>query len=109
MINIVLLILGMFLDLVAILILTVPILTVLGKQIGIDPIHLGMIVVLNVVIGLVTPPVGMCLFVTSAISKLSIEAVSVAALPLLAICVAVLMLVTYVPALSLFLPSLMQR
>jgi len=108
MINIVLLILGMFLDLVAILILTVPILTVLGKQIGIDPVHLGMIVVLNVVIGLVTPPVGMCLFVTSAISKLSIEEVAVASLPLLAICIVVLMLVTYVPALSLFLPSLMR-
>jgi tripartite ATP-independent transporter DctM subunit len=109
LINVLLLILGMFLDLVAILILTLPIILPIGHQIGIDPVHLGMIVVLNVVIGLVTPPVGMCLFVTSAVARLSIEQVSRAALPMIGICLLVLLLVTYVPAISLWLPSILAR
>jgi len=109
LLNILLLILGMFLDLVAILILTLPIILPIGRLIGIDPVHLGMIVVLNVVIGLVTPPVGMCLFVTSAVARLRIEEVSKAALPMIGLCLVVLVLVTYVPALSLWLPSLLAR
>lgn len=109
LLNILLLILGMFLDLVAILILTLPIILPIGREIGIDPVHLGMIVVLNVVIGLVTPPVGMCLFVTSAVARLRIEEVSKAALPMIGLCLLVLLLVTYVPALSLWLPSLLAR
>lgn len=109
LINVLLLILGMFLDLVAILILTLPIILPIGHQIGIDPVHLGMIVVLNVVIGLVTPPVGMCLFVASAVARLSVEQVARAALPMIGICLIVLMLVTYIPAISLWLPSMLAR
>jgi tripartite ATP-independent transporter DctM subunit len=106
LINVILLILGMFLDLVAIMILTLPVLIVIAREAAIDPVHFGMIVVLNVVIGLVTPPVGMCLFVTSAVARLPLEEVSAAALPMIGICLVVLMLVTYVPAISLFLPAL---
>ena len=109
LINVLLLILGMFLDLVAVLILTLPILLGISRQIGIDPVHFGMIVVLNVVIGLVTPPVGMCLFVTSAVARLGIEQVSRAALPMIGICLIVLVLVTYIPQLSLWLPSILAR
>jgi tripartite ATP-independent transporter DctM subunit len=106
LINILLLVLGTFLELISIMILTLPVLIVIVEALGIDPIHFGIIVVLNVVIGLVTPPVGMCLFITSAISRVSIDRISYAALPMIAICLFVLMLVTYVPEISLFLPSL---
>lgn len=107
MINIVLLLLGMFLELISVMILTLPMLIVIIKTLGVDPIHFGMIMVLNVVIGLVTPPVGMCLFITSAVSRVSIEEISRAALPMIGICLGVLLIVTYVPAISLFLPSLL--
>lgn len=107
LIVLVLLILGMFLDLIAILILTLPVLIAIVRPLGIDLVHFGMIVTIGVVIGLVTPPVGMCLFVSSSISRLPIETISRAALPMLAICIGILMLVTYIPAISLFLPSLL--
>lgn len=107
LINILLLLLGTFLELISIMILTLPVLLVIVKALGIDLLHFGMIVVVNVVIGMVTPPVGMVLFITSAISRVSIERISYAALPMLVICLGVLMLVTYVPAVSLFLPSLL--
>lgn len=106
LINIVLLLLGMFLEPISIMILILPVLTVIGGNIGLDPVHLGTIVVLNIVIGLVTPPVGLCLFITSAISGVRIEDISRRALPMIGICVFVLMLVSYVPKITLYLPSL---
>lgn len=106
LINIVLLILGMFLEPISIMILLLPMLTGVGANIGIDPVHLGIIVVLNVVIGLVTPPVGLCLFITSAISQISIEDISRRAAPMIGICVLVLLIVTYLPDVALYLPSL---
>lgn len=106
LINFVLLTLGLFLEPISIMILTLPVLVGIVKALGVDMVHFGLIVVLNVVIGLVTPPVGVCLFVTSAISKVGLEDLSKATLPLLAICLAILMLVTFVPAITLFLPSL---
>jgi tripartite ATP-independent transporter DctM subunit len=108
LINILLLILGMFLDLIAVMILTLPVLLAIVKALGIDLVHFGIIVVLNCVIGLVTPPVGMCLFITSAISRLPLTEVSRASLPMLGICLVILAIVTYVPSVSLFLPSLLQ-
>lgn len=106
LINILLLILGMFLEPLSIMILTLPVLIGIVKALGIDLVHFGLIVVLNVSIGMVTPPVGMCLFIASAISRLSIEEISRAALPMIGICIGVLMIITYVPKVSLFLPSL---
>jgi C4-dicarboxylate transporter, DctM subunit len=106
LVNVILLVLGCFLEPVSILILTMPVLIAVAKLIGVDLVHFGMIVVLNVVLGLVTPPVGLCLFIACGIGRVSLEAISRAVLPMLAICLAVLLLVTFVPQLSLFLPSL---
>lgn len=106
LINIVLLLLGMFLEPISIMILILPVLTLIAAKIGIDSVHLGAIVVLNVVIGLVTPPVGLCLFITSAISHVRIEDITRRVLPMLGICIGVLMLTTYVPKIPLYLPSL---
>jgi C4-dicarboxylate transporter, DctM subunit len=106
LVNAILLVLGCFLEPVSILILTMPVLIAVAKLIGVDLVHFGMIVVLNVVLGLVTPPVGLCLFIACGIGRVSLEAISRAVLPMLAICLAVLLLVTFVPQLSLFLPSL---
>lgn len=104
MLNCVLLLLGMFLEPITILILTMPILLQMAKIIGMDLVQFGMMVVLNVVIGLATPPVGICLFITCAISGKSLVEVSREAFPLLLIAFFVLALVALVPPISLFLP-----
>lgn len=101
-----LLILGAFLEPIGALILVVPILMPLGNELGLDPIHFGVIIVLNFVIGLSTPPVGLCLFIVCAISKEPLGRVSVAALPQLAVCIFVLLLVTFIPDLVTSLPEL---
>lgn len=104
MLNVVLLVLGMFLEPISILILTMPILMQMAKVIGMDLVQFGMMVVLNVVIGMATPPVGICLFIVCAISGKSLVEVSKEALPLLGIALIVLALVALVPPVSLFLP-----
>jgi tripartite ATP-independent transporter DctM subunit len=104
LINVVLLLLGMFLETITILILTMPILLQIQKIIGMDIVQFGTMVVLNVVIGMVTPPVGVCLFIVSAIAKRPLVEVSRAAMPLIGIALAVLALVALVPAVSLWLP-----
>jgi C4-dicarboxylate transporter DctM subunit len=108
MINVFLLLLGLFLEPLAAMILSMPVLLTVIKIIGIDPTHFGVVVVLNLVIGLATPPVGLCLFIVCAIGKVQLEEVSRAALPMLAICVLVLMLVTFIPEITLFVPSLFE-
>lgn len=100
------LLLGAILEPIGALILTTPILIPLGQALGLEPLHLGVVVVLNLVIGLATPPVGLCLFIACSISKLPLHAVSRAALPQLAICIGVLLLVAFVPELVLFLPRM---
>jgi len=105
MLNIVLLVLGMFLEPISILILTMPILMQFAKMMGMDLVQFGMMVILNVVIGMATPPVGICLFIVSAISGQPLMKVAREALPLLGICILVLALVALVPAVSLFLPN----
>jgi TRAP-type C4-dicarboxylate transport system permease large subunit len=89
-----------------ILILT-PILLPVVKAIGVDPVHFGMIMMVNLGIGLITPPVGTVLFVGSAVARLSIERVVRALYPFFGALCLVLMAVTYVPALSLWLPGLL--
>lgn len=106
MINVFLLLLGLFLEPLSAMILSLPVLLKVIVLIGIDPIHFGVIVVLNLVIGLATPPVGLCLFIVCAIGKVSLEKVSRASLPMLGICLFVLLLVTFVPEIVLFVPSL---
>lgn len=106
MINIFLLIVGLFLDPLPALIIVVPIFFPVALQMGVDPIHFGIIVVINLLIGLVTPPVGFLIYMTSSIADISPEKVMRESLPFLVVLVAVLLLVTYVPALTLTLANL---
>jgi tripartite ATP-independent transporter DctM subunit len=106
MITVGLLILGALIEPIGALILVVPVLIEIGGVIELDPLHLGVIVVLNLVIGLATPPMGLCLFIVCSIAKLPIESVARASMPLLGICFMVLLLITLVPDLVLFLPNL---
>jgi C4-dicarboxylate transporter, DctM subunit len=107
LLNIFLLILGMFLEPISILILTMPILLKFQALIGMDPVQFGMVVVLNVVIGMTTPPVGILLFIASSISGEPVTRVIREALPLIAICIGILALIALIPALSLFLPQML--
>ncbi len=108
LINILLLLLGTFMDLAPMLLICTPILLPVVVKFGVDPIHFGMIMILNLGIGLITPPVGPTLFVGCAIGKVTMEEVSKELWPFYgAMCVA-LLLVTYVPALSLWLPSFLK-
>jgi C4-dicarboxylate transporter, DctM subunit len=106
-VNILLLIAGNFMEPSAILLIMAPILFPIAMQLGIDPVHLGIIMVVNMEIGLITPPVGLNLFVTSGITGMSILEVVRAALPWLGILLIFLILITYVPAISTFLPNLL--
>lgn len=108
MLNVLLLFIGAIMDNIAAMIILGGVLTSIGSSLGLDPIHLGAIVVLNFAIGMATPPFGYSLFIGSAISKLSIEEVSRALWPMLIVQIIVLLLVTYIPFISLTLPSLFQ-
>ncbi|MBK6853620.1 MAG: TRAP transporter large permease subunit [Burkholderiales bacterium] len=105
-VNIILLVAGNFMEPTGIILILGPIFFPIAVQLGIDPIHLGIIMVVNMEIGMITPPVGLNLFVTSGITGMSIVQVTRAALPWLMILVVFLMLVTYIPQISLFLPGL---
>ncbi|WP_137387721.1 TRAP transporter large permease [Rhodoligotrophos defluvii] len=102
-----LLLLGMFLEPIAAMIISLPVLFEVAQVINLDPIHFGMIVVLTLAIGLATPPVGICLFIACAIANISLEQISRVALPMIGVVLIVLLLVTFVPALSTALPSIM--
>lgn len=106
LINLILLILGCIMDMAPIILIATPILLPLAKSIGIDPVQFGIMIVLNCGIGLLTPPVGTCLFIGSAVSKVSIEKIVKATLPFYLCMLIVLMLISFVPQISLFLPSL---
>lgn len=106
-INIMLLVLGTLMDMAPLILILTPILLPVVKSIGIDPVHFGMIMMVNLGIGLITPPVGAVLFVGSAVAKLKIEQVVKAMKPFFVILLFVLMLVTYVPQISLWLPRTM--
>lgn len=105
-INIVLLIVGTFMEGTAAMIILVPILVRITSAYNVEPIMLGVIVVLNLMIGLLTPPVGLVLYAVCGISKLSLERVTKAVLPFLVVEVGVLILVTYIEPISMFLPRL---
>jgi tripartite ATP-independent transporter DctM subunit len=105
LLNIFLLVLGMFLEPISILILTMPILMKFQALIGMDPVHFGTMVVLNVVIGMATPPVGILLFIASAISGEPVGKVIREAMPMVGVCLLVLTVIALVPQVSLFFPS----
>ena len=104
-VNIVLLIAGAFMEPSAIILILAPILFPIAVQLGIDPIHLGIIMVVNMEIGLITPPVGLNLFVTSAVTGMPLTAVVKAAWPWLMLLISFLLVITYIPAVSLALPN----
>ena len=108
MINLALLVVGMFMDSAPAIMLVGPILAPALAKMGVDPIVAGMIVCINLTIGLATPPVGVCLFSATNISRVPFERVSKSALPFLGAVIAVLMIVTYVPWVSLFLVDLIR-
>jgi tripartite ATP-independent transporter DctM subunit len=99
------LICGMFIDTLPAVIILVPVLAPLADQVGINPLHFAMAFVLNLTIGMITPPVGAVLFVLTAVGQLSFEKLSRAILPMLFALMVVLALVVYVPAISLTLPK----
>ena len=105
-INIMLLLLGAVMDMAPLILILTPILLPVIQGIGVDPVHFGMIMLVNLGIGLITPPVGAVLFVGAAVGKVSIEATIKALLPFYLALFAVLMAVTYIPAISLWLPNL---
>lgn len=105
-INIMLLMIGTLMDMAPIILILTPVLLPVVLSLGIDPVHFGMIMLVNLGIGLITPPVGSVLFVASAVSKQSIENVVKAMMPFYCVLFVVLMLVTYIPTISLFLPKL---
>ncbi len=106
-VNIILLIAGNFMEPTGIILILAPIFFPIATHLGIDPIHLGIIMVVNMEIGMVTPPVGLNLFVTSGITGMSIVQVTHAALPWLLVLLGFLVLITYIPQISLFLPDLL--
>ena len=106
LINLVLIFVGSFMETIAALLILFPILLKIAVSVGVDPIHFAVIAVLNLIIGLTTPPVGVCLFVASGIGKVSIGKISYEVLPFLFVSLVVLALVTLIPGLSLWLPAL---
>jgi tripartite ATP-independent transporter DctM subunit len=106
-INLLMLALGTLMDMAPLILILTPILLPVMISVGVDPVHFGMIMMLNLSIGLLTPPVGALLFVGSAVGKVTIEKLVRALLPFFGALLFVLALVTYVPAISLWLPGLM--
>ncbi len=106
-VNILLLAAGAFMEPTGVILILAPILFPIATQLGIDPVHLGIIMVVNLEIGMVTPPIGLNLFVTAGITKMSIGEVVHAALPWLTVLLLFLVLVTYIPTIALGLPNLL--
>ncbi len=106
-VNVILLIAGNFMEPTGIILILAPIFFPIATELGIDPIHLGIIMVVNMEIGMVTPPVGLNLFVTAGVTGMNLVQVTKAALPWLSVLLVFLVMVTYIPQISLFLPNLM--
>lgn len=108
LLNAILLVLGMIMDMAPIILIATPILLPIATSIGISPIQFGVMMILNCGIGLLTPPVGAVLFIGSAVGKVPIERVVKATLPFYILMIITLIMVTFIPSISLFLPSLFQ-
>lgn len=106
LLNVILLVLGMIMDMAPIILISTPILLPIATSIGIDPIQYGILLVLNCGIGLLTPPVGAVLFIGSAIAEEPMEKVVKAQLPFYVMMIIALILITFIPAISLFIPTL---
>jgi len=106
-VNVLLLIGGQFMEPSGLLVIVAPLVFPIAMQLGIDPIHLGIIMVVNMEIGMITPPVGLNLFVTAGVARMSVMGVVKAALPFVSILFLFLILITYVPIISTWLPTMM--
>jgi tripartite ATP-independent transporter DctM subunit len=105
LVNVLFILLGMFIEGIALIIILTPIFVPILPAFGIDPIHFGVVICLNVVIGILTPPVGSGLFLATSIGQVKLEAFVKAVLPFVAVSVLVLLLITYIPDLVLWIPS----
>ena len=103
--NLLMLFVGCFLEPTAAITILVPILLPIVRQLGIDPVHFGLVMVLNLMIGLLHPPMGLVLFVLARVAKLSVERTTMAILPWLVPLLVSLVIVTYIPQISLWLPN----
>ena len=108
-ITVLVLLVGLFMETIAAITILVPVLLPIANTVGIDPVHLGIIVILNLMLGLLTPPVGMVLYVLSQVSGVKFERCVTATMPFLVPLVLVLLVVTFVPEFSLWLPTLIYR
>jgi tripartite ATP-independent transporter DctM subunit len=108
-VNLLLLVVGMFMETLAAILIIAPIITPALVQAGVDPVHLGIVVVLNLMIGLLTPPVGMSLYMVSSIAKMPLERVVVASWPFIVCLTLALLTVTYLPWASTWLPNLLMK
>jgi len=106
LINIILLFVGMFMETIASILILTPIFLPIANAAGIDPIHLGVIMVLNLIIGLTTPPVGVCLFIACKIANTTFERLVKAVLPFVAVSIVVLLIVTYFPGTVLYMANI---
>jgi C4-dicarboxylate transporter DctM subunit len=109
LINVLLLLVGMIFETAAAIIILAPILTPIAIMVGIDPVHFGMIMVVNLAIGMVTPPVGVNLFVASSIAGTSLEKISRAVIPFILLLIVNVLIISFVPAISTYLPSLLGK
>ncbi len=104
LINVFLILVGTFMDVIASIIILTPILLPVALEIGVDPIHFGIILVVNLAIALITPPIGGSLFVGIGISRLSVWEISKAIVPMFLLMILALFIVTYLPQINVFLP-----
>ena len=104
--NAALFVIGMFIETSASIIILAPILAPIAISYGIDPVHFGMIMVVNLALGMITPPFGVNLFAACAVAKISLDRLIVPLLPFVGVIIACLMLITYYPPISLFLRDL---
>lgn len=109
LINVVLLLVGMFLETISAMLIFIPLLTPLAAAYGIDPLHFGVVMVFNLLIGLLTPPMGICLHVATRFAEVPLARVARETLPFLAVGIGVLLLITFVPQVVTFLPDLVLR
>ena len=107
LINILLLIVGMFMEALAAIVILTPLLLPIALQIGVDPVQFGVIMVVNLAVGFITPPVGVNLFVASGITHFRMEDIAKKAMPMLGLMIVILLLLTFIPAISMWLPNLL--
>jgi C4-dicarboxylate transporter DctM subunit len=105
-VNVLLFFAGDFMEPTSVILILAPLFLPVAVQLGIDPIHLGIIMVVNMELGMITPPVGLNLYVASGLARMGLTDVTKAAAPWILVVTVVLMIVTYVPAISLWLPNL---